>query len=278
MSSWDAADYHRHSAAQQAWARELLPKLALTGEEYLLDIGCGDGKVTAEIAEWLPRGTAVGVDSSSEMIRFARATFPPERCPRLTFEVMDACRLAYEDEFDVVFSNATLHWIVDHRPVLAGIARALVPGGRALLQMAGRGNASAVVAVLDELIAEADWHPYFEGFTFPYGFHAADEYRKWAEASGLNVKRAELISKDMAQAGPEGLGGWLRTTWLPYLERVPQERRSALVKSVVSRYMERHPPDEQGSLHVDMVRLEVELARLPDGAPRPRPRTHDVDR
>jgi len=269
MPRWDAADYHRHSAAQQAWARELLPKLALTGEEYLLDIGCGDGKVTAEIAEWLPRGTVVGVDSSSEMIRFARATFPPERYPRLTFEVADARRLGYEDEFDVVFSNATLHWVVDHRPVLAGIARALVPGGRALLQMAGRGNASAVVAIMDELIAEADWRPHFEGFGFPYGFHAPDDYRTWAKAAGLGVTRAELIPKDMAQAGAEGLAGWLRTTWLPYLERVAPERRGALVAAVVSRYVERHPPDPEGNLHVDMVRLEVELVRPRDQAVRP---------
>jgi trans-aconitate 2-methyltransferase len=261
MPHWDAADYHRHSTAQQAWARELLAKLALAGDEYVLDLGCGDGKVTAEIAAGLPRGTVVGVDSSPEMVRFAREAFPPERYPRMTFEVMDARELRYEDEFDVVFSNATLHWVVDHRPVLAGIARALVPGGRALLQMAGRGNAAAVVETMHALIAEAEWRASFDSFPFPYGFHGPKEYEGWVREAGLRPERVELVAKDMAQAGRQGLAGWIRTTWLPYLERVPQDRRAPLVDALVSRYVERHPPDADGTIHVAMVRLEVELTR-----------------
>jgi trans-aconitate 2-methyltransferase len=227
MAQWNADDYHRHSAAQQAWARELIAKLNLGGDEYVLDIGCGDGKVTAELVAHLPRGALVGVDSSREMIEFARQAFPPERHPRLRFELMDARALRFEEEFDIVFSNATLHWVVDHTPVLAGIARALVPGGRALLQMAGRGNAAAVVETMDGVIAEPEWRGHFEGFSFPYGFHAPGEYRAWLEAAGLRALRVELFAKDMAQAGHEGLAGWIRTTWLPYLERVPPARTVA---------------------------------------------------
>jgi trans-aconitate methyltransferase len=261
MPRWDAGDYHRHSAAQQAWARELIVKLDLRGDEYVLDIGCGDGKVTAELVGELPRGAIVGIDSSPEMIAFARETFPPERHPRLRFELMDAREMRFEEEFDVVFSNATLHWVIDHGPVLAGIARALVPGGRALLQMAGRGNAAAVVAVMDEVIAEDEWRAHFQGFSFPYGFHAPGEYRHWVEAAGLRALRIELLAKDMAQAGAEGLAGWIRTTWLPYLERVPAERREALIAVVTSRYLADHPPDEGGRVHVAMTRLEVEAVK-----------------
>jgi trans-aconitate methyltransferase len=73
--------------------------------------------------------------------------------------------------------------------------------------------------------------------------------------------RLQLIPKDMRQQGAEGLAGWIRTTWLPYLERVPEERRAALVAAVVSRYIARCPPDEDGAVRVGMVRLEVELIR-----------------
>ena len=261
MPTWDPADYHHHSEAQRSWARELVSKLRLTGAERVLDVGCGDGKVTVEIAARVPRGTVVGIDSSEEMIRFAREAFPPDRCPGVRFAAKDARRLDFEGEFDVVFSNATLHWIVDHRPVLDGIHRALVPGGRALLQMGGRGNAASILEVLDLMSAQTDWRPFLGGFACPYGFHAPDTYRVWAEGVGLHPLRLELIPKDMTQAGPEGLAAWIRTTWLPYLERIPEPRRSDFAGELVSRYLERHPLDTEGRTHVAMVRLEAELAR-----------------
>ncbi len=261
MTRWDADDYRRHSAAQQGWARELIAKLDLAGDEHVLDVGCGDGKVTAELAELLPRGAIVGIDSSPEMIGFAQEAFPPERHPRLRFELMDARALRFEQEFDVVFSNATLHWVIDHRPVLAGLARALVGGGRVFLQMGGRGNATGVVEVMHGLIAEAGWRTHFEGFEFPYGFHGSEEYRAWLEEAGLQPIRAELLPRDMTYRDRAGLAGWVRTTWLPYLDRVPEPRRPALVDEVVSRYLELHPPDTDGVVHVAMVRLEIEALK-----------------
>src|SRR4051812_17689039 len=133
MTTWNAQDYARNSSQQQIWARELIAKLNLRGGERLLDIGCGDGKVTAELASMLPRGSAVGVDVSREMIGFANDNFAPDDSPNLSFARMDASNLTFEREFDVIFSNAALHWIRDHRPVLRGIARSLRPGGRILL-------------------------------------------------------------------------------------------------------------------------------------------------
>ncbi len=123
MVKWNAQDYHRHSAAQQEWARELIAKLGLIGTERLLDVGCGDGKITAQIAGMLPSGAAVGVDKSEEMIGFAAQTFTADAWPNLSFAVMDASALTFDAEFDIVFSNAALHWIIDHRAVLRGIAR-----------------------------------------------------------------------------------------------------------------------------------------------------------
>jgi trans-aconitate methyltransferase len=92
---WNAADYAANSAAQQIWARELIAQLHLRGDERILDVGCGDGKVTAELARAVPKGLAAGIDASPEMIRFARNTFPPGKHPNLEFQVMDAREISF---------------------------------------------------------------------------------------------------------------------------------------------------------------------------------------
>jgi trans-aconitate 2-methyltransferase len=260
-SSWDAADYSRHSAQQQKWARELIVKLDLRAHESVLDIGCGDGKVTAEIAAAVPGGHVVGIDLSDEMIRFARTQFTGPAYPHLRFEPMDAGALNFTAEFEVVFSNAVLHWVADHRPVLAGIARALKPGGRMLLQMGGAGNAATIIEAINELIDQPQWRTYFEGFPSPYHFYGPAEYRAWLTAAGLMPMRVELIPKDMVQAWPEGLAGWLRSTWWPYPQQVPEPRRAEFMAAMLEACVKRHPPDAQGNVHLPMVRLEVEAAR-----------------
>lgn len=131
---------------------ELILKLQLKGNERVLDIGCGEGKVTAEIAKRLPTGSVLGIDSSEEQIRFARKNFPSERFSNFAFETMGARKLRFNDKFDVVFSNATLHWINDHLAVLKGIKKSLKPSGKVLLQMGGRGNAAKILEVLEPML------------------------------------------------------------------------------------------------------------------------------
>ncbi len=260
---WDAKDYAKHSAAQQSWARELITKLNLSGHESVLDIGCGDGKVTAEIAGYVPDGSVVGIDSSKEMVSLARESFPEETHPNLSFQVIDAKKLPFREKFNVVFSNATLHWIKDHKPVIAGIQESLRPGGRILLQMGGKGNAASILAALEEIMSEDNWKQYFSDFTFSYGFYSPEEYTVWVNEVGLHPVRIELIQKIMSYDHRDGLTGWVRTTWLPYLERIPEEKREEFITRLIDKYIERHPLDHEGKVHVDMVRLEVEAIKNP---------------
>ncbi|HNT72603.1 MAG TPA: methyltransferase domain-containing protein [Methanothrix sp.] len=257
MHNWRPDKYERSSSAQKLWAEELIRKIEISGYERVLDIGSGDGRITAGIADLAPRGSVLGVDSSEEMVSFAREKFPAGRHPNLSFQQADARNLSFEEEFDLVVSFATLHWVGDHRPVLLGIRRALKPGGRAFLQFGGRGNAALPLRIADEMISEDRWRRYFEGFDFRYGFFGAEEYRGLLEEAGLEPKRVELIPKDMVQPGPEGFAGWIETTWHPYLERVPESRRRDFVSDIVARYLRLHPPDGEGRVHVRMVRLEV---------------------
>jgi trans-aconitate 2-methyltransferase len=258
MTQWNAHDYNQHSSEQQKWANELIDKLNLTGDEHLLDVGCGDGKVSAAIAGRLARGKVVGVDKSREMIDFACANFS---APNLSFAQCDASSLKFDAEFDVVFSNAVLHWIVDHRPVLDGIFRALKPGGRVLLQMGGRGNAADVLVAATELTRDPKWREYFTDFHFHYGFYGRDEYGPWLQDAGLIARRVELIPKDMTHNSTDAFAGWIRTTWVPWIQAVPEARRGEFLEAFVSRYVRAHPPDPSGAVHVKMVRLEVEAGR-----------------
>ncbi len=260
MHAWNPDDYHKHSAAQRAWATELIGKLELAGNERVLDLGCGEGKVTAEIAARLPSGSVLGLDISRDMIAFARMHLPPERYPNLRFAEGDMLDLPFDTEFDIVFSNAALHWVSDHGRVFSGIARALRPGGRVLLQMGGRGNAAPVLAVADDMLAGEPWTTLASGPPSRYAFYGPEDEREPLRAAGLIPVRVELIGKDMAFDSPDGLAGWVRTTWHLYLERLPEEVRPAFVAELVARYVEGRP-SQDGRIHVPMVRLEVEAVK-----------------
>jgi trans-aconitate methyltransferase len=256
--NWNAQDYAKNSANQFQWAKELIPKLRLQGNEALLDIGCGDGKITVELAKCLPKGRAVGVDSSEKMINLAKTTFPQKDYPNLSFQVMDARNLTFESEFDVAFSNAALHWIVDQKAVLAGVQRSLKPGGRLLFQMAGKGNAKDILSIIKELASAKPWKDFFRKMTFPYGFYDPKEYKAFLQQAGLVAERVELVPKDMKFNGAEGLEGWVRTTWLPFTDRLPVELRPKFVEQIISRYLKGHPADAAGTVHVGAMRIEAE--------------------
>ncbi len=258
---WNAKDYELHSRPQQDWGRELMAKLALQGAETVLDIGCGDGKVTADIAARLHRGKIIGIDNSESMIRRAREKFPPADYPNLSFTKMDARRLTFSNTFDRVFSNAALHWVKNHEPVLRGIYNGLKPGGRMLLQMGGRGNAGQILSILDSLLEEAAWKPFFDSFPFPYGFFGPEEYKSLLADTGFEARRVVLIPKNMELSGRAGLKGWLRTTWLPYTHRIPEDKRDAFIDAIARRYIKRFPLKADNVVHVSMVRLEVEARK-----------------
>lgn len=257
MHSWDPEEYEKSSSAQQLWARDLIFEIGLRGDEHILDIGCGDGKISAELATLVKDGSVTGIDNSPEMIRFAESKFPQSKYPNLIFQLGDARNLSFSDKFDLVVSFACLHWIHDHRPILQGIRRSLKVSGKTYLQFGGKGNAAAIMDIAGKLISNHRWEKYFEGFTAPFCFPGPDEYRAMVERAGLKPTRVELVPKTMVQTGREGLASWINSTWLPYLERVPEDLRPDLVYEMVDEYVRTHPPDEQGKLHIDMVRLEA---------------------
>ncbi len=259
---WNAKDYESHSQSQQKWAKELIQKLRLKGSENVLDIGCGDGKVTAEIATLVTNGSALGIDNSESMIELAKKKFSGSDYSNLSYQVKDVRSMSYDERFDVVFSNAALHWVKNHKPVLEKIFKGLKNGGQILLQMGGEGNAQEILTVLSKLISSKEWQPFFQNFDFPYEFYGIQEYRKLLSETGFKINRVDLVPKDMIHDQQSDLEGWIRTTWLPYIERVPNDKKDHFIKTICSKYIEEDTTDREGRIHVAMVRLEVEAERI----------------
>lgn len=143
MTEWNAADYARRSELQAAMAEEVLGLLELKGDERVLDIGCGDGRITVKVAARVPDGAVIGVDASHEMIAFATKQFGPASHPNLRFEVGDARNLPFREEFDLVISFNALHWIPEQDAALQSVRNAMKPDGLAQLRLCQPASAKA---------------------------------------------------------------------------------------------------------------------------------------
>jgi trans-aconitate 2-methyltransferase len=258
MYNWNAEDYQQNSANQQKWGANRIAGLKLTGSEHVLDIGCGVGNITSMLAAHVPAGLVIGIDSSPDMVQQAQKNYPNGKYPNMSFIIKDACALDFDCEFDIVFSNACLHWIKNHVPVLRGIQRSLRPGGRVMLEMGGKDNAKYVLEVISSLMAKPKWHPYFKSFEFPYGFYGPEEYSIWLSEIGLVTNRLELVPRDMVYDNRDKLAGWIRSTLLPYNQPVPLSLRDVFVDEIVTKYLRQYPEDSDGIIRVFMNRLEVE--------------------
>lgn len=227
---FDAEKYKACSKHQKEWGGKLLDSLALKGDEAVLDLGCGDGVLTARLAALVPRGFVLGIDASLAMIRTA-GRLP---APGLSFELKDINQLDYCGQFDLIYSNATLHWILDHQKLLAAVHRALKPGGSVCFSFGGQGNCPALDAVLAEAMARPRYAGFFAGFPWPWFMPSVEEYR--VLAGGLPFRSLEiwLENADRLFATAEEITGWIDQPCLvPFLRHLPPEARRPFRDDVV---------------------------------------------
>src|SRR5271170_5090283 len=193
MTEWNASEYARISTLQAAMASEVLALLDLKGMERVLDVGCGNGKTTAEIAARLPQGSVVGVDASADMIAFA-ATHEAVHS-NLQFAVADARQLPYHDEFDLVVSFNALHWIPQQDLALRSIHSALKRDGLAQLRLVPKGERKSLEDVIEETRLSSRWAEYFANFHDPYLHLTPEQYAALAEQNGFEVRRQHTQAK-----------------------------------------------------------------------------------
>ena len=221
---WDSALYDdRHSFVWKK-AADLIDLLEPQPGERILDLGCGTGHLTTQIAE---RGAEViGLDASVSMIAQARQNYP-----KLKFVLADARTFELGGGFDAVFSNAALHWIPEPAPVIASVARALKPGGRFVLEMGAKGNIARIVEALTAVLEEAGYKA-----DNPWYFPSAAEYASALEQQSFEVQALWTIERWNKLEHPErGLREWLEMFAGVWFEGVPAKARGAIVAEIESR-------------------------------------------
>jgi trans-aconitate 2-methyltransferase len=231
MSSrdWDASTYDRVSGPQQAWAAEQLDRLDLAGDEVVLDAGCGSGKITAELARRVPHGTVYAVDAAPSMVRHAQEALGD----RAIVLCQDLTELALPEPVDVVFSNATFHWIPDHDALFAALHRNMKPGGRLLAQCGGFGNIDEFRRIAEEVATEEPFAPYFADWRKPWNYATAEDTAERLRRAGFEDVSCWLEDKPTT---PEEPRSFVRTVCLVrHLDPLPQELHDPFIDRVLER-------------------------------------------
>lgn len=246
---WDTELYEARHAFVWQMAQGVIELLDPKPGECILDLGCGTGQLTSQIAS--SGASVLGLDSSPEMIGQARQNYP-----ELRFSLKDATRLQFAEEFDAVFSNATLHWVRNAKEAAEGIARALKPSGRFVAEFGGCGNVRQIENAIRIVLAQ-----YVETVpNSPWYFPSIGEYATLLEACGLETRFVQLFDRPTALEGENGIENWIRQfAWTYFAPVAPPDRAQA-----VSEVMEDLRPVlyKNGHWSADYRRLRIVAVKL----------------
>jgi trans-aconitate 2-methyltransferase len=241
---WDADSYHRVSVPHEEWARSVLDRLPLGGDETVLDAGCGSGRVTGLLIERLPHGRVIAVDGSASMIEKVEEVLRPGD----NALVADLTEIELEEPVDAVFSSAVFHWIADHELLFRRMHDALKPGGRFAAQCGGAGNIERLRQLSDEVAAGKPFAPHFEGFEAPWNYPGAEETARRLESAGFSEVRCWLQPWTIEPPEPVE---FLRTVCLGnQVDRLPMELREPFIEAILEA--------EPEPLQLEYVRLNIE--------------------
>jgi trans-aconitate methyltransferase len=243
---WNPDDYAQNARFVSDLAGPVLDLLAPKSGERILDLGCGDGVLTARLATL--GCDVLGVDSSPEQVAAARKRGVHAEC-------RDGAALDFDRAFDAVFSNAALHWMRDPDAVIAGVHRALVPGGRFVGEFGGHGGLDRIRAALRPALAARGFD---EGALCPWYFPTAADYRARLESGGFAVIAVDLIPRPTPLPGD--ITAWLETFAQVYLAALPPESRPAFLTEVRDR-LQPVLQNPDGRWIADYVRLRFAARR-----------------
>lgn len=235
---WNPTQYAENARFVSDLGMPVVELLAPRAGESILDLGCGDGVLTRKLADLGCKVT--GVDFSAEMVAVCQAL-------GLEAQVASGEALTFDSEFDAVFSNAALHWMKNPQAVIAGVWRALKPGGRFVAEMGGYGNIAAIIGAIEDALAK-------RGLTIenPWYYPDVSTYRSLLEAQGFIVNSIALFPRPTPLPGD--VGGWLETFAKHYLKHLPEEERTGFIAGIVET-LRPALSDQDGNWTADYVRL-----------------------
>lgn len=232
MVDWNAERYHELSAPQQAWGRRVLERLPLEGHERVLDLGCGTGRITSEIAARVPRGGVVGLDRSESMLRTASAWLR-EHAPGAGLVLGDGAQLPFSRVFDAVFSGATFHWIFDHPALFRSIVTALRPGGRLVAQCGGAGNLAELFGRVSRLMDAGRFVPFFHEWTELTYYADVESTRRRLAAAGFTDVEVWLEPAPTTFDSADAYQQFIATVCVRHhLSRLPMDERRAFLREL----------------------------------------------
>jgi trans-aconitate 2-methyltransferase len=258
VREWDGNSYDRISGTMEALGLEVLARLQLSGDEAVLDAGCGSGRITQALIEQLPRGRVIAVDESASMINAARKRLKASAGQaaldadageaRLELRVGDLLELDCEQPVDAILSTATFHWIADHERLFARLHAALKPGGRLVAQCGGEGNIDVLRGTANAVLAKEPYAQHFIDWRAPWNYAGAAPSRERLLTAGFSSAKCWLTP---APREPEHPREFLATIVLgPHVQQLPEELREPFMDDVLAALGE--------PVVVDYVRLNID--------------------
>lgn len=252
--------YRKNSNLQWEWAITSITNYPWTGHERVLDIGSGDGRITAEICKKLPLGMVIGIDISPKMVDLASKSFKPDEHHNLLFMQGKAQALPFCEQFDVIVSFCTLHWVLDQKEALKGIQKSLLPGGKTLLVFpaASLGNISTQS---EHLIQSEKWKKYFPSFHPERIYFDATAYDILLKEIGLIPLSLKLTNSETTYGNQQELIDWL-TPVVTFIHHLPPPLQEEFLQDLAQQMVQASPYKEDGKLTIHLLKMEV-LAMKP---------------
>jgi trans-aconitate 2-methyltransferase len=255
MHEWNADAYHRLSDPQLKWGIPVLARLPLQGNELVLDVGCGTGRLTELLLERLPRGRVIAMDLSANMLEAARSHLAPRFDSRIHFIRADAAALPIRTHADAIFSTATFHWVLDHPSLFRSLYDALVPGGRLVAQCGGGPNIKRVHDRCNVLMAAPRYASHFSGWRDPWEFADADTAAARLRAAGFVAVETTMEYTPVIQPDAKAFADFVGPVICrPHLARLPDETsRKEFMQAITELAAKDDPPFELDYWRLNMA-------------------------
>ena len=227
--------YNKVSTHQKEWGNKIISEFKFRGNERILDLGCGDGTLTDQLAELVPKGFVNGIDASWGMIEEAQK----HAKANLQFTFLDINHIEFRNEYDLVFSNATLHWIKDHHSLLTNVFNSLKPSGLVRFNFAADGNCSYFFKVIRDVMTREEYKPYFNDFEWPWFMPTVDEYQKLVTQFPFQESKVWGENADRYFPDKDALIGWIdQPSIVPFLKHIDTGKKKEFRDTVVDKMIE----------------------------------------